>query len=141
MMKQYDDELKKLLQKSDGTYQLYQTLKKMDIPIMSKLKCCFAHNKWTGDKRKEGLEMMEDIELLGLYVFPAGRTFLERFGGLKIIGGEHREWLPMKPRDFQYHIWSSYQLDIYTIGWWEALQQKKTNCWSLSLQSAGIGTT
>ena len=125
MMKQYDDELKKLLQKSDGTYQLYQTLKKMDIPIMSKLKCCFAHNKWTGDKRKEGLEMKEDIELFGLYVFPAGRTFLERFGGLKIIGGEHREWLPMKPRDFQYHIWSSYQLDIYTIGWWEALQQEK----------------
>lgn len=84
---------------------------------------------------------MEDIELFGLYVFPAGRTFLEYFGGLKIIGGEHREWLPMKPRDFQYHIWSSYQLDIYTIGWWEALQQKKTNCWSLLLQSAGIGTT
>ena len=65
-MKQYDDELKKLLQKSDGTYQLYQTLKEMDIPIMSKLKCCFTHNKWTGDKRKEGLEMMEDIELFGL---------------------------------------------------------------------------
>ena len=62
-MKQYDDELKKLLQKSDGTYQLYQTLKKMDIPIMSKLKCCFAHNKWTGDKRKEGCMFFPQAEL------------------------------------------------------------------------------
>lgn len=51
-MSQYYDELKELLEKNLENHQLYHILNNMDIPIMSKLKCCFVKNGWGENRHK-----------------------------------------------------------------------------------------
>lgn len=97
----------------------------MDMSEIEKIKLRLIQNGWNGKKRKEGVAVLEDMEIYGFYVFPLGRIFLEQFGGIKIDGTKYSDEPTNQLQSLRSHIQICKQLKLDEISFLEALQMKK----------------
>ena len=62
----------------------------METALEEQVKQALARCGWDGSKRQEGIEALEQLDLFGVYLFPAARIFVEQFGGIQMKGGFFR---------------------------------------------------
>lgn len=61
-----------------------QKMSKLPYCIEDKVKYCLSLFGWTGENRPEAEQIIQNMEQLKYYIFPAAYIFLNRFAGLRI---------------------------------------------------------
>lgn len=94
------------------TRKLFQyKMNTLNYDIEDKVKYCLSLFGWTGEKRPQAEQIFQDMAQFHYYIFPAGRIFIERFGGLQIKNTVEDLVFPYK-----------YSFDIEDFVFCEALQ-------------------